>query len=265
MAQPSVANYFSTKKRSAVEDAKIERAKKVLVLDAEDKTTGNERLMGDKAIVFSPSNNLLSKTESVSSKKIVNEEKTILKMAKKSQKKAPHRKATSHSCGQRDLQEVFNRMTKGTPEIEKDITQQKETRTNSPDSEVSRRHVTPPSTPTKRVNMLDKVQNVEHEPTLKEIKEKLTRSNRLAELRASIARFKAGERKLEQAEKKTEKVSQSPTLNNFKTLEFEVQIRFVCFILFFEFLSCKIFACYYVLNFLIMKNFVLILVCLNLC
>lgn len=221
MAQPSIANYFNTRKRSAVGDS-IGSAKKVLVLDSEDKNERKERLVGDKAIVFSPSNTLSS-----SSKKIVSEEGSKVIMAKKIPRKTHHRKATSQLCGQRNLQEIFNNMTKGPPEIETSVTQQTAVLINSPDSEVNRRHVTPPSTPTKRVNMLDRVKNVEHEPTLKEIKEKLTRSNRLAELRASIARFKAGERKLEEAEKKTEKVTQSPTLNSFKTLEFEVQVRLV--------------------------------------
>lgn len=230
MAQPSIANYFNTRKRSAVDD-KVARAKKVLVLDGEDKNDGKERLLGDKAIVFSPSNKLLSKIEAVSSKKVTTDEISNSKiMAKKTQRKAPHKKATTHCSGQRDLQEIFNSMTKATQEIESSaITQQTEVIINSPDAEVNRRHVTPPSTPTKTLNMLDKVKNVDHEPTLKEIKEKLSRSNRLAELRASIARFKAGEKKLEEAEKKTEKVAQSPTLNSFKTLEFEVQLRFVCF------------------------------------
>lgn len=231
MAQPSIENYFSTRKRSAVDD-KVLRAKKVLVLDGEDKNDGKERLLGDKAIVFSPSNKLLSKVESVSSKKAASDEHSNSKMARKIHRKALHKKTTSHSSGQRDLQEIFNSMTKATPEIESSVTQQAEVIINSPDAEVNRRHVTPPSTPTKRVNMLDKVKNVEHEPTLKEIKEKLSRSNRLAELRASIARFKAGDKKLEEAEKKTAKVAQSPTLNSFKTLEFEVQLRFVCCIKF---------------------------------
>lgn len=229
MAQTSIANYFNTKKRPAVDD-KTAKVKKVLVLEGEDKNNGNDRL-GDKAIVFSPSNKVLLKAESALIKKIVSDGNSNSKMAKKVQRKGYHKKVTAHSSGQRDLQEIFNSMTQGIPEVENNVMPQTEVKINSPDSEISRRHVTPPNTPTKRVNMLDKVKNIECEPTLREIKEKLTRSNRLAELRASIARFKAGERKLEEAEKKTEKVAQSPTLNSFKTLEFEVQVRFVSYIL----------------------------------
>lgn len=221
MAQPSIANYFNTRKRSAIDD-KTARAKKVLVLDGEDRNDGKERLLGDKAIIFSPSNKTVHKIENITSascRKIAGGAIADSKMAKKVQRRVVHKKVTTPSAGQRDLQDIFNSMS------ERNDTQQTEIKINSPDTEINRRHVTPPTTPTKRVNMLDKVKNVEHEPTLKEIKEKLTRSNRLAELRASIARFKSSERKLEQAEKKTEIIAKSPALNTFKTLEFEVQLR----------------------------------------
>lgn len=222
MAQPSVANYFNTRKRSAIED-KAARVRKVLVLDGDDKSDGKERLLGDKAIIFSPSNKFLPKPEplaSTSTKKAITGESSDLKMAKKTQRRVVHRKATPHSSTQRDLQEIFTSMTKADSEI-------RQTEVDNPDAIVNSRHVTPPTTPTKRVNMLDKVKNVQQELSLKEIKQKLTRSSRLAELRASIARFKDSEKKLEQAEKETAKVAESPTLKTFKTLEFEVNVRWV--------------------------------------
>lgn len=226
MAQPSVANYFNTRKRCAVED-KAARVKKVLVLDGEDKNDGKERLLGDKAIIFSPSNKVVSKTDAIAiapGRKVINAVADS-KMAKKAQRRAPRKKVTAHPSSQRDLQEIFGSMGKSSQETEQCDTQQTEVIINSPDSEVNKRHVTPPTTPTKRVNILDKVKDTEREPSLKEIKEKLSRSNRLAELRASIGRFKSAEKKLEQAEKKTEEIANSPTLNAFKTLEFEVQLR----------------------------------------
>ncbi|GJQ76968.1 putative DNA replication factor [Trypoxylus dichotomus] len=85
-------------------------------------------------------------------------------------------------------------------------------------------HVTPPSTPTKRVNAMDKVKPIARELSFNELKQKLSRSSRLAELKASITKFKQLDSKLEAVEKKTSKIEDSPNLKNFRTIELEVAL-----------------------------------------
>ncbi|KAJ8973752.1 hypothetical protein NQ317_018339 [Molorchus minor] len=62
-------------------------------------------------------------------------------------------------------------------------------------------HVTSPTTP-KKANAMDNVKEKPDGPSLKEIKRKMTRSSRLAELKASIGRFQEGAIKLKEIEKK---------------------------------------------------------------
>lgn len=220
MAQPSVANYFNTRKRSAADD-KATRAKKVLVLDSEDARDSKVRLLDDRAVVFSPSNKLTPKPESTPSARASG-------MAKKPSRRMVQKRPTSQCSGQRDIQEVFKGMSKNTSESAP-VLKQTEVVLHSPESLVNSRHVTPPSSPTKSVNLMDRVKNADKEPTLKEIRQKLSRSNRLAELRASIASYKCSQKKLEEAEKRTARIEDSPTLKSFKTLEFEVNVRYLHF------------------------------------
>ncbi|KAK9743504.1 DNA replication factor CDT1 like [Popillia japonica] len=53
----------------------------------------------------------------------------------------------------------------------------------------------------------------------------MSRSSRLAELKASISKFKQLENKLESAESKTSSLKESPNLKSFRTLELEVALR----------------------------------------
>lgn len=218
MSQPSVTNYFNTKKRTALDD-KLERAKKVLILDTLEEV--DTRLNNDKSVIYVNSVNSNNKTlenpGNIKANRLSNS-----KGAKLSRRAGSKKHEVSK---QKDIQELLNNMV-AKPPVQ---TTTKEaifgTSLTTPETIVHERHVTPPSTPTKVVNRLDKITDVSKEPSLKEIRQKLTRSHRLTELRASIARFKESSQKLEEAEKKTTEVGESPTLKNFKTIEIEVQIR----------------------------------------
>lgn len=223
MSQPSVANYFSTRKRSALDD-KLVRAKKVLILEGNESSEVTsevtERLNDGKSVIF-------VNKPIINSKSAPNHEKfkTNPGAARKIVRKVGPKKV-SESGKQREIQDFFNNVVaKPTPPTTPKKQTLIETSLKSPETVVQERHVTPPNTPTKVVNRLDKVNDHIKEPSIKEIRQKLTRSHRLTELRASIARFKESSQKLEQAEKKTAKVAESPTLKNFKTIEFDVQLR----------------------------------------
>lgn len=226
MSQPSVANYFITRKRTALDD-KFARAKKVLILDENEKGEVTERLNDGKSVIFinnanaTIDNKAAPNNESRKSRANIPTSGSTRKVVRKM-----GAKRVLEGSSQRDIQEFFSNIVEK-PMSQTTLTEQTsiEVSLKSPESIVHERHVTPPNTPTKVINRLDKISNHIKEPSLKEIRQKLTRSHRLAELRASIAKFKESSHKLEQAEKKTAQVAESPTLKNFKTIEFDVQLR----------------------------------------
>lgn len=222
MAQPSVACYFSSRKRTAVEDTKINRAKKVLVLDSDQ--------INEKSCIAKKLNeNVDSEVKSVvvtresTCKSNKNDEKNIFTKkvitistskpkddtAKLSKVKNVKAKCKANS---RNIQELLHNMKSKQPETEILPTE-------------IQSHITPPGTPTKIVNVLDKVKDKPDGPSIKEIRKKLTRSARLAELKASLSRFQEGENKLNEIEKETKKIPESPKLQSFRTIELEVVTR----------------------------------------
>lgn len=74
-------------------------------------------------------------------------------------------------------------------------------------------------------NAMDKISEL----SMNDIKTKLSRSAKLAELKASIARIKEGEKKLEkiQQQKAEKKEDTGPAIKSFKSLELEVPLRYV--------------------------------------
>ncbi|XP_019876874.1 DNA replication factor Cdt1 isoform X3 [Aethina tumida] len=188
MAQPSVASFFSNRKRTVIEDAKISRAKK----EKEEKTVNTNKLIAP----------LPSVTQNVQKKAVVRAPKS--------------KKAAKELLNNKDIQQLLSNMKKMTKEPEQTQV--------SKDNEVEQRHVTPPSTPTKCSNLMDKVPDKIEGPTIQEIKKKMTRSGRLAELKATIAKLKEGDAKLKEVEKKTSIIPppESPKLKAFRTIEVEV-------------------------------------------
>lgn len=224
MAQPSVACYFSSRKRSAVEDSKIIRAKKVLVLDSDQISEKSciakklcENVDSDVKSAILPveaisksnhdeKNVFAKKVITISNSKSANIRKTDhLKTSK------PKNAKLKSSSNNQNIQELLNNMKS---RVETEI----------PQSNIQS-HVTPPGTPTKIVNALDKVKEKPDGPSLKEIKRKITRSGRLAELKASLSRFQESDNKLKEIEKETKKIPESPKLKSFRTIELEVVTR----------------------------------------
>lgn len=194
MAQPSVISYFNTRKRSAVEDSKIAAARKVLILDKNSNSTEHCRNV-----------DILKLTES--NAKVIQPKQT---MARKIISRQPKPRKIKEITPQRDIQQFLQNMAKTMEkpkEETKSLSESNQAITNS--------------------NIMDNIQITGKEPTLKEIKQKLTRSAKLAELKASIARYKEHEAKLEKIEEKTAKIPDSPSLKTFKNLELEIHLRLV--------------------------------------
>ncbi|XP_018577733.1 DNA replication factor Cdt1 [Anoplophora glabripennis] len=230
MAQPSVACFFSTRKRSAVEENKINRARKVLLLDSGSLVSSEQNgLESDRKVISQDKINedVLSSEYNV---KLQNKEETYLlankivnvnSSAKIVTKKIIRAriKKTKEVSNNQDIQLLLTNMSKK----EAIVTTPPQTTVDSiKHVNESDKHVTPPSTPKKAINAMDKVKEKPDGPSLKEIRRKMTRSARLAELRASMNRFQEGANKLKVLEKKTSLIPESPKLNNFKTIELEV-------------------------------------------
>lgn len=224
MSQPSVANYFATRKRTAHEETNILRAKKVLVLDSDSEI--NQKSVENKQVLTR--NHIYSETKEKSARKelimgrdteIISQKvipfpqrKLVTKLdfdGEQTKKGRPKHKKINN---QGDIQKIFQTMQSSTTDSsEKTILNL----TNI--QKVNEK--TPPSSPK---SAMDSV--VKSDLSLNEIKTKLTRSSRLAELKASIAKFNQSADKLKVAEKKTAAITQRPTLNKFKSIELEVQL-----------------------------------------
>lgn len=224
MAQSTIVDYFNTKKRAAIDESKIYQSRKVVVLDKNEINEVKDRRSKESSpspcVVYAQNK---SKAREVLVKKKVAVTPRSARM-KQLQAKAGN------------IQELLNKMNKvshspllpetsmkAKEELEK--TQQMtppNTPTNRPSSSVNA-SITSPS---KHINAMDKVSSAIRELSYNEIKQKLSRSSRLAELKASMGRFKKRAEKLEEAEKKTAETKKDlPKLKNFERIELEVNLR----------------------------------------
>lgn len=244
MAQPSIANYFQTRKRNAIDESSLIRAKKVLILDSDEDETGvtktkdksfKEKHVKTRDIIYSEFKEKSSRRElimakekivSLSSEKDVKfptRSRVVAKLDFGSDKSSEQTNSTKKTVStkpkhkklnnQGDIQKIFQNMQSKNTE-EKKIFSHKENIQKINEK-------TPPPSPV--CNAMDNV--TKSDLTLNEIKTKLTRSARLAELKASISKFNQHAEKLKAAEQKTKAIqSQGPSLNKFKEIELEVQL-----------------------------------------
>lgn len=227
MAQPSVACFFNSRKRTAVDDTKINQARKVLILDqANTCSTTKNGLDKQNELIFAQVSKdsdstedgcpngklkkLQDKEEMIGLSKIITVPNTIVPAQKKIIKAT--RKRLKPTANNRNIQELINNMKNHETVIESKLESGEET------------HRTPPASPKKpTVNAMDKVRM--DGPSIKEIRNKMCRSKRLADLKASIARFQEGDRKLSEIGKETVGIPDSPKLKGFKTIELHVMTR----------------------------------------
>ncbi|CAH2002750.1 unnamed protein product [Acanthoscelides obtectus] len=238
MSQPSVANYFNTRKRSAIEDTKINRAKKVLLLDSNNFSSASkngldtpkkvELVEKNEGLFSTHSDKLQEKKEGI----VKSCNKIVTKPSSERPKLVPKKRATPRSKSatittSKNIQELLNNMKSKLDNKASDVPIDLPETTAIADKidkqiDEIERQVTPPNSPIKKINALDKVKDKPDGPSLKEIRRKMTRSARLAELRASISRFQEGDKKLKEIEKRTEQIPESPKLQKFRTIELEV-------------------------------------------
>ncbi|XP_044752271.1 DNA replication factor Cdt1 [Coccinella septempunctata] len=216
MAQPSVAAYFTTRKRVAIDELKTNRARKVLIVDEGEGRLSAKRSVENegsenKKIEIKEHSEESSEVEKVVPNKIVTKTERTQMTRKKS---ASRRRPSATVKGQQDIHTFVNLVP-----VSEEISGQTGSDIN---------HVTPPSSPMKIRNGMDKVHEKPKDASLNSMKLKLGRSSRLAELKASLSRFGDLQNKLKEVEKVTSKISvnppQSPKLQNFKAIELEVQL-----------------------------------------
>lgn len=231
MAQSTIVDYFNTKKRAAVDESKIHQSRKVVVLDKNEINGVKDRRS------FSPSPCVVYAQNKSKLKEVVVKKKAAVTP------RSARMKQLQAKAG--NIQEMLNKLNKvsNSPSIP-------ETSMKAREEFEKTQQVTPPNTPTnpasssttsptkklgmnisidspsKRVNAMDTVSSTVRELSYNEIRQKLSRSSRLAELKASMGRFKKGAEKLKEAEKKTAEVRKdSPKLKNFDRIELEVNLR----------------------------------------
>lgn len=231
MSQPSVACYFNSRKRSAAEDSKVNRVKKVLVLDSDQipqkshvTKNLNENLDHDVQSVISSTVNACVSNHKDEKALFKNKVFTISNTKPQGNSKSSTAKCfkiknvkPTSSPSSQNLQKLIQNMRN---KVEIELPQSTIIQESEPQL-----HCTPPSTPTKITNALDKIKDKPDGPSIKEIRKKMTRSARLAELKASINRFQEGDVKLKELEKETRKIEESPKLKSFRTIELEVCTR----------------------------------------
>lgn len=231
MSQTSIASYFATRKRPASEDAGIVRAKKVLVLDpptglnvkkttesvnnstrelvyiSKEKSIFKELKVSEsqspKEIIYSPRSSVVTKLNFDS----INSSTSNMTIKRGGTPKSKPKKLVKHISNQPNIQTALLNMqafkiSKNTQEVNEK---------------------TPPTTPIK--NALDSVPANTTSLSLNEIRHKLSRSTRLAELKASLSRFNKSADKLKELEVKTAAITEGPTIKEFKSIELEVQLR----------------------------------------
>lgn len=232
MAQSTIVDYFNTKKRAAIDESKIHQSRKVVVLDKNEINAIKDRRSKES----SPSPCVVYAQNKTKLKEVVVRKKAVTP-------RSARMKQLQAKAG--NIQEMLDKMNKvsKSPLLP-------ETSMKAKEEFEKTQQVTPPNTPTnpanpsvtsptkklgvnvsiaspsKHVNAMDKVSSTVRELSYNEIRQKLSRSSRLAELKASMGRFKKGAEKLEEAEKKTAEVRKdSPKLKNFETIELEVNLR----------------------------------------
>ncbi|XP_060521172.1 DNA replication factor Cdt1 isoform X2 [Cylas formicarius] len=233
MAQPSVACFFNTRKRAAVEDSKIQQARKVLVLDStQTKSVCKNGVALEGETDIDKQDSMISSNDFVSFKQVKNAQEetkiltnkvvtnTVLKNEKQARKvlNATRKNKIKGDHKSRDIQELFSKLNKS-DSISLN-TQTTDMTLSSNESPEDSSYITPPSTPQK-TNALDRMKLLEG-PSLKEIKNRMKRSTRLNELRASLLKFQESDKKLTEIEDKTSTIGESPKLKEFKTIEIEV-------------------------------------------
>jgi hypothetical protein len=229
MAQPSVASYFNNRKRAAVDDIGGKSAK-ILLLDAHQELT--ESLTTRKSSRRQPEKETCTTTvetrkrlhtsisvEQKSKIEVVLSAKATSKVRGIGKASAAKRAGTPVADGAQPQIVKFFKMG--------DLSPKKKARDASPVKQafaskdgLNNRQVTP--SPAKRVTKLP------NDLTLEEIKTKLSRGQKLAQMATSVNKLREGLDKLDQLKsaraKKTE-VTSSKNLKQFESIELEVPMR----------------------------------------
>lgn len=234
MSQPSVTAYFNTRKRQATED--LRGKAKVLLLDQEQIKVNKE-------------SGLQLKTPNLESPKIVSEKQEenmgtspkVMIVQGKPTKVLTRSRATpvrkSSQDGQVDIRNSFLKMgndvgekkvlfeKKGilspqkklpsTPKKDKNISGDKEIINNMTNEEIVHEFITPKK-------MSNKSNSVKNNLDFNEIKNRINKSSRLAELKASIDRIRKCDQRLNELQKQND--FNKPQIQKFEKIQLEVPV-----------------------------------------
>lgn len=263
MSQPLVTSYFNTRKRPATDDlrnkAKVllldrEDSKTVSNQSENQVNKDSSELSGsltpiqeEQAMGTSPKVILVSGKESKGNRTVksnsavrniqfdspkTNAQKILKNNART---RVTRSRKLSGQEGQTDIRESFQKVTEDTdakkvlfekkgalsprkkcPETPKKNTSSIETVTSVFNDQIPSNCTTP-----KKSSAMDKL--AKQELSLNEIKNRINKSSRLMELKASIARFKNCEQKLEKLQKQNE--IKKPQIQKFEKIQLEIPVR----------------------------------------
>lgn len=213
MAQPSVAQFFNTRKRAAVEQ--IHRSNKVHLLNNDSDTLQPKIQKLDlqpTKVIHDDSIDYLKRSK-IATKLNFDSEMVSPKVVKKPASRITRK--VSSDAKQLNIQQLFQNMhEKKIDEVQEEVREY-------------------PTTPKKQQkSTMERINSTKKDDlSLNDIKVKLSRSTRLAELKASIAKINKSAAKLEQLEKQTAKIDAAPVigasneagaLKEFKTIELDI-------------------------------------------
>lgn len=223
MSQPSIANYFNTRKRPAADEANINAARKVLLLDGDEPKKVVKNLV-ETAIKSDAFNNNIKVDTNIKSFIVLENNKinSPSSIVKRKVSSVSRVKKPSAPTKLGNIEELLNNM--GRTKVVENVSSDNNTHVAEPVTPTKKEQlISEPDAP-KKLNAMDKIKLTGTELTLAELKHKLSRSKRLSDLKASVARFKKAEKQLEVAEKKTQQLKKSPSLKNFRAIELEVNV-----------------------------------------
>ncbi|KAK2586746.1 hypothetical protein KPH14_011777 [Odynerus spinipes] len=234
MSQPSVTAYFNTRKRQASED--LRGKAKILLLDQEQVKVNKERELRSKTPNFESSKLLSEKQE----ENMGTSPKIVLVQGKTNRAKTRSRAILTRKPSQDDQVDIRDSFLKMSNDAEEKKVLFEKKGTLSPKKKL-------PSTPKKDINLSEEKQitaNIKNEQTVaeyitptkisnrgnsvkknldfNEIKNRINKSNRLAELKASIDRIKKCDQRLNELQKQND--SNKPQIQKFEKIQLEIPV-----------------------------------------
>lgn len=218
MAQPSVAQFFNTRKRCAVDDIFAAKSRKVLIVDQKSSK------LAEPCIVPVYNAKTVEKVEPVKQTKLSARRRLL-------QVNGSTKSKSNELSNQRTLDNFMKKKDDAENPTEENvkIIEPEKIKKAEESKKVVNETLKDAKAPTKEVVELKS--KAKKELNLEGVQQKLSRSEKLAELKASLFRFKQADARLKDAENKSKAVIENKEkpdvkkLKAFKSIELEVNLR----------------------------------------